>query len=178
MDCHPFDTSSSQEVIDLFTNTFSDSEGSEEGQLIGQLVEKMITTTDKDDLIGFVTTSGGSIIGCIFFSRFILPNDKLAFILSPVAIATEHQGNGIGQELINYGIAQLKSSNTNLVFTYGDPNYYSKVGFQPISEEIIKAPLILSHPEGWLAQSLDGSPINPVEGKTECIEALNDQRYW
>ena len=80
--------------------------------------------------------------------------------------------------IINFGISHLKSQGVNLVFTYGDPNFYSRVGFKPVSESTIKAPLKLSYPEGWLAQSLDGSRIKAIKGAVHCVEALNDQKYW
>ena len=107
-----------------------------------------------------------------------MPGGEVAFILSPVAISTSVQGSGIGQQLINYGLNQLKSLSVNLVFTYGDPNYYSKTGFKQISESIMKAPFELSQPEGWLAQPLDSNPIKATQGATKCVEALSDQKYW
>jgi putative acetyltransferase len=178
MELSLFNSSQSKEVIDLFTSVFSVSEGEKEGQLIGNLVSKLIATTDPQDLIGFVAISGDDIVGSIFFSRLVLSGEQTAFILSPVAIATNKQRKGTGQQLINFGISHLKSQGVNLVFTYGDPNFYSRVGFKPVSESIIKAPLKLSYPEGWLAQSLDGSPIKAIKGAVHCVEALNDQKYW
>lgn len=173
-----FKPSYTQDVIELFTNVFSASENESEGQVIGNLVTNLITTTEPEDLIGFVATSDKHIVGCIFFSRFTVPNNEVAFILSPVAIATSEQGTGIGQDLINYGLSHLKSSSVNLVFTYGDPNYYSKTGFNQISESILKAPFELSQPEGWLAQSLNGDSIPAMPGSSKCVEALSDQKYW
>ena len=173
-----FDSSQSKEVIGLFTKVFSASESEKEGKLIGNLVSNLIVTTDPQDLIGFVATNSDDIVGSIFFSRLVLPSEQVAFILSPVAVATNQQGKGIGQQLINFGISHLKSQGVNLVFTYGDPNFYSRVGFSPISENIVKAPLKLTYPEGWLAQSLDGVPIKAIKGTTHCVDALNDQKYW
>lgn len=178
MELSLFNSSQSQEVIELFTNVFSASEGEAEGQLIGSLVSDLIATTEPQDLIGFVAISGSDIVGSIFFSRFVVPSEKIAYILSPVAIATNVQRKGIGQLLINHGIRHLKSLSVDLVFTYGDLNFYSKVSFNPISEGIVKAPLKLTYPEGWLAQSLDGSSIETMEGTSHCVEALNDQKYW
>lgn len=173
-----FNPKNTQEVITLFTDVFSDSETVEEGKLIGDLVGNMIATTESNDLFGFVAIAEDSIVGCIFFSRLTLPEDKVAFILSPVAIATKHQGKGLGQELINHGIAHLKSLNVDLLFTYGDPGFYSKLGFKHIGEDVIQAPLKLSHPEGWLAQSITDTPIVTMNGSSYCINALNDPRYW
>ena len=173
-----FNSSSSREVIELFTQVFSASENEAEGQLIGNLASNLIATTEPQDLIGFVASCNDCIVGCIFFSRLVLPGDEVAFILSPVAIATSAQGTGIGQKLINYGLNYLKSRNVNLAFTYGDPNFYSKVGFKQIDESIVKAPFTLSQPAGWLAQSLDGRSIKPMQGVSKCVEALNNQKYW
>ena len=173
-----FNPSDTQEVIELFTKVFSASENESEGQLIGKLVSDLIATTESQDLIGCVAISNNRIVGCIFFSRFGVPGGEVAFILSPVAISTSVQRSGVGQQLINYGLNQLKSLSVNLVFTYGDPNYYSKTGFSQISESVVKAPFELSQPEGWLAQSLDGDPIKGMQGSTKCVEALSDQKYW
>lgn len=178
MELSLFNSSQSKEVIELFTKVFSASENEKEGQSIGNLVSNLIATTDPQDLIGFVAISDGEIVGSIFFSRLVLPGEQTAFILSPVAVATNQQGKGIGQQLINFGISHLKSQGVNLLFTYGDPDFYARVGFKPISESIVKAPLKLTFPQGWLAQSLDGRPINAIKGTAHCVEALNDQKYW
>ena len=173
-----FNSTQSQEVIELFTEVFSASEGETEGQVIGGLVSDLIATTEPQDLIGFVAISGEDIVGSIFFSRLVVPGDKVSFILSPVAVATNEQGKGIGQQLISYGNSHLKSLSVDLAFTYGDPNFYSKVGFNPISENIVKAPFKLSYPEGWLVQSLDDSSIKAMQGTSQCVDALNDEKYW
>jgi putative acetyltransferase len=173
-----FENSDKDEVIQLFTNVFSASEGKEEGQVIGNLVSNLIHDTDQDDLIGCIAKENEIVQGGIFFSRFTVPDDQAAFILSPVAIATKNQGSGIGQQLIHYGLNHLKSINVNLVFTYGDPAYYSKTGFQQINENVIQAPYPLSQPVGWLAQSLNGKPIKTMSGSTRCVAALSNADYW
>jgi len=173
-----FNALNTQEVIKLFSSVFSTSEGESEGQSIGNLVSNLIDKTKPEDLVGCVAIDNGSIVGCIFFSRFIVPNGQVAFILSPVAISTKDQGTGIGQKLINYGLDHLRSQNVNLVLTYGDPDFYSKTGFTQISENVIKAPHPLSQPIGWLAQSLDGKALQTMNGSTQCVEALDDSKFW
>jgi len=173
-----FSAGQSQCVINLFDRTFSESEGLDEGKVIGRLVSDLILTTNERDIVGFVAAQKEAIVGCIFFSRLELSNEKIAFLLSPVAVDTEQQGNGIGQQLIRYGIEYLRSMDVDLLFTYGDPAFYSKVGFKQISEDIVKAPLKLSQPEGWLAQSLRNGVIDAIEGPSQCVKALNKQEYW
>ena len=173
-----FSESKSQEVIDLFKSVFSASEGDAEGQVIANFVGNLIATTKSQDLIGCIAEENEIIAGCIFFSRFVVPSGQNAFILSPVAVSTDFQSTGIGQKLIQYGLDHLRSLNVSLAFTYGDPSFYSKTGFEKIDENIVKAPCSLSQPIGWLAQSLNGQEIQAMIGPTQCVEALNDPSLW
>ena len=167
----------------IVTNTFAASEGQSEGLLIGNLAHDFMTGTDAHDLYCFVATENEKIIGAIFFSR--LTFDPLtfgsnvdAFLLGPVAIDASCQGKGIGQKLINFGLNTLKENGVELAFTYGDPKFYSKVGFNLIAETLVKAPLVLTYPEGWLGQSLLSDKIEPIAGNSYCVAAINRPEYW
>lgn len=173
-----YEPEQSNEIKRLFTKVFSDSESESEGILIGNLAYELITETDKKDLYGFVATEHEEIIGCIFFSRLTFESDICAFILSPVAVHTDHHRKGVGQKLINYGIKILKDEGVELIMTYGDINFYSKVGFKPVSEEVVKTPLKLTYPEGWLGQSLISDIVAPIAGNSFCVKALNKPEYW
>ncbi len=63
---HPF--SKREDIKQLFTKTFTDSEGRAEGTLIGALADELITDTNPQDLYCFVATDKEQIIGSIFFS--------------------------------------------------------------------------------------------------------------
>jgi putative acetyltransferase len=105
-------------------------------------------------------------------------NNTNAYLLAPVEVHTDFQGKGIGQDLIHFGLKTLKNDGVEIVITYGDIHFYSKVGFKQISEELIKAPLPLTYPEGWMAQSLIGDEILPIPGKSYCVEEINNPAYW
>jgi len=167
-----------EEIEQLFTKTFTDSEGPAEGQLIGNLVNDLMASPDKENIIGFIATEEGEIIAGIFFTRLIFESDVNAFILAPVAVHTDHQGKGVGQALIRYGLESMKQDGVELLVTYGDINFYSRVGFQQIDESIIKAPLPLTYPEGWLAQSLLSDRITPIPGTSQCVPEFNKPEYW
>ena len=173
-----FKSSNIEEIKQLFTKVFSDSEGQSEGVLIGNLTYDIMTGTDTQDLYGFIATENKQIIGGIFFTRLTFESGVNAFLLSPVAIHTSHQGKGIGQKLINFGINHLKENRVSIVFTYGDPDFYSKVGFIPITEKSVKAPFKLMYPEGWLGQSFVNDKIKPIIGESSCVEALNKSDLW
>jgi len=166
------------EIERLCTTTFSDSEGQAEGEAIGRLVRDFMNGTDANDLHCFIATEDEQIIGTAFFSRMTFESGIDAFILAPVAVHTDHQGKGVGTKLIAFGLNALAEDGVELVLTYGDPRFYSKVGFRPISEEVVPAPLALKYPEGWLAQSLVGGEIAPIAGKSYCVRELDKPEYW
>jgi predicted N-acetyltransferase YhbS len=165
-------------IENLFVSVFSASEGEQEGELIGSLAKDLMATTASRDLYGFVAVEGNQIVGAIFFSRLTFETATDVFILGPVAVHTAHQGRGIGQALITHGLREMKTRGVSLVITYGDPAFYAKVGFQPISQEMIKAPFALTQPQGWLGLSLTEDPIPPIPGRSACVKALNDPAYW
>ena len=166
------------EIERLFIKTFADSEGQSEGEIIGRLVSNFMSRTGKSDYYGFVATEADLVVGGIFFSRLAFEDGPNAFILAPVAVRTDFQGRGIGQQLIRFGLDALSKAGVELAVTYGDPGFYSKAGFQVVTEAVIPPPLTLQHPEGWLAQSLKGDGIQPIKGKSSCVEALNKPEYW
>jgi putative acetyltransferase len=108
MNLFAYNPNNADEIKSLFTKVFTDSEGQSEGILIGNLASELMTETDGKDLYGFVAVENEEILASIFFSRLIFESNICAFILSPVAVHTEHQGKSIGQQLINYGIKRLK----------------------------------------------------------------------
>jgi putative acetyltransferase len=166
------------EIEQLFIQTFTNSEGQAEGAIVGRLVKDLISSTDQSNFYGFVATEADQIIGGIFFSRLIFENGANSFILSPVAVRTDFQRQGIGQRLIRFGLDTLAKDGVDLVVTYGDPKFYSKVGFQGVTEAVIPPPFTLQRPEGWLAQSLTGDQIRSIKGKSSCVQALNNPEYW
>lgn len=168
-----------QDIIDLFTATFTASEGAEEGALIGDLARNLLGgSADKDHFV-FTAEEKGAIVGAIVFSRLTYERDpRVVFVMAPVAVATGHQGKGIGRRLIDYGLATLRDAGVDIAVTYGDPSYYSRVGFAPISEAFAAAPFKLQHPEGWLGQSLTDSEMTPLQGPSRCVDALNDPAFW
>lgn len=173
------DLTQQDEIQDLFRATFGDSEGAQEGEMIGELANQLVVTTDSDEMVIVGASQDDVLLGCVIFTKFhFKDNHTNAYLLSPAAVATATQGQGVGQKLIQFGLDTLKAQGVELVLTYGDPSFYSKVGFTQISEALVKAPLVLSYPHGWLGQMLDGSAVPAIDSETACAPALNEQKYW
>lgn len=166
------------EVANLFRSVFSSSEGEQEGVLIGNLASELCSTIDDQEIICIGAFEEASLIGSIFFTRLRFGESILVYMLAPVAVSTEHQGKGVGQALIEYGLGELKNRSVAVAVTYGDPAFYSRVGFQPISESVIRAPLKLSMPHGWLGCSLTGETIPTINERPTCVKAFNNPDYW
>jgi predicted N-acetyltransferase YhbS len=99
-------------------------------------------------------------------------------MLAPVAVSTAHQRMGVGQALIKFGLHALAGQGATVATTYGAPVYYRRVGFEPLSESVMRAPMTLSMPEGWLGQSLTGMPIEIRHDRPQCVEAFRNPAYW
>lgn len=172
-------TAHAKAIAALFEATFTASEGAEEGALIGALVTRLIAETPPADLRVFTAWDGGALVGGILFTRLRYAGDaRVVFLLSPVAVATAHQGKGIGQRLIAHGLEALRQEGVEIAVTYGDPAFYGRVGFCPVSEAELPAPQPLSHPQGWIAQSLNGARLAPLSGPAQCVPAFNTPALW
>lgn len=166
-------------LIRLFTRTFTASEGPEEGRAIGELVRDLLSRTPEADLRVACAETEGEVAGAAIFSRLTYPEDgRVVFMLSPMAVAPERQRQGIGQAVIRTGLDALRAEGVTVALTYGDPAYYGRVGFQPITAEQARPPLPLSQPQGWIGQSLVGGPMPALAGPSVCVPALNHPEVW
>lgn len=172
------DNNSKDEVVSLFTSVFSSSEGEQEGRLIGSLASALAARIDNQEVICIGAYEDGSAIGAMFCTRLRFDEPIEAYMLAPVAVSAAHQGRGIGQALIRFALDELKNRSATLAVTYGDPAFYSKVGFQALSEDLIQAPLPLSMPEGWLGQPLSGEAIPILKSRPACVQEFDNPDYW
>ena len=166
-------------IAAMFTESFTASEGEAEGALIGALARRLIVETPAADLRVVTAWKDGALVGGIFFTRLAYEGDpRTVFMMSPVAVATAHQGQGIGQRLISHGLDALRQEGVDIAVTYGDPAFYGQVGFAPVAEADLPAPQPLSQPEGWIAQSLTDAALTPVHGPVRCVAAFDDPALW
>ena len=162
----------------LFEFVFTDSEGAEEGRLVGRLAAELMSGTPSDELRGFVALEGGELVGAIFFSRMRFADESTVFLLAPVAVDSDHQGKGVGQALIRGGLEAMRKEGAEVVLTYGDQAFYSKVGFEAVSIEQIPAPFPLSMPHGWQGLSLGEELLGTLPGPSGCVGAFDDPALW
>ena len=168
-----------QALIDLFAASFTASEGPDEGELIDNLVRDLLADTPSTDIRVFCAEDKGNLIGAAIFTRLTYPEDAhVVFLLSPMAVASKRQRQGIGQALLTNALNALRYEGVQVAITYGDPNYYGRVGFAPITEDQASAPMTLSFPHGWIGQSLTEEQMPDLQGPSTCVRALNRSDVW
>lgn len=166
-------------LITMFTDSFTASEGAEEGAVIRTMVTDMLSTVPAKDMFVFSAWEENALLGAIIFTRMRFDeDDRTVFILSPVAVAPAHQRKGVGQYMLRHGLEALRDAGVDIALTYGNPKYYDKVGFAQITPEQAAPPQALKYPYGWLGQSLTGGDFAPLKGPSACIAALNKPEYW
>jgi predicted N-acetyltransferase YhbS len=102
------DKNSKEEVTSLFMSVFSSSEGEKEGELIGNLASKLTSRADNQEIVCIGAYEEKSIIGTIFFTRLRFNEPITVYMFAPLAVSTQHQGKGVGQALVKYGLNELK----------------------------------------------------------------------
>ncbi len=166
------------ELTELFRTSFAASEGEAEGEAIATLVSRLSRAIDAERLFCFGAEEDDALVAAIFFSELVFAADVRVFMLAPVAVLRPFQRRGIGKDLIRFGLGVMQQRGVEIAVTYGDPAFYGKVGFLPLAESSLRAPMPLSMPQGWLGQSLTGEAIPTLIDRPSCVAAFEDPHFW
>lgn len=81
--------------------------------------------------VSLVAEVGGSVVGHIAFSQAAIGDTSSGwYLLGPVAVRPDHQGQGIGRALIEAGLEELRSFGAIGCVLVGDPAFYHRFGFR------------------------------------------------
>ena len=117
--------------------------GPEEGPTVGRLVGAL------DDAgatrASLVAELDGAIIGHVQLNRsWVDAREALVdvLVLSPLSVLPEHQGRGVGCDLLAAAVAEAERLGSPAVFLEGDPGYYSTRGWSPAGPLGFTAPSV------------------------------------
>lgn len=82
---------------------------------------------DGDAVISVVADDDGKIIGHVMASRLSAPEGCVT--ISPVSVATDRQGEGVGSALMRETIERVRAGGWLAIFLLGNPAYYGRFGF-------------------------------------------------
>ena len=101
------------------------------------LVDRIRSSENYVPELSFVAKSDGKIVGHVMLSYVDLVGEQSAhriLTLSPLSVAPEEQGRGIGGSLVRTAIAEADARGEQLVVLEGSPLYYPRFGFRPAKE--------------------------------------------
>ena len=129
--------------------------------------------------LSLVAVIGQQVIGHIYFTRCREPESSLkVMMLAPLAVSPEHQGSGIGSNLVKSGFELLRGNGIHRVFVLGDPNYYRRFGFAAESVVNPPYPLPTEWAGAWQSVWLDNAGITPVAGELAVPSAWQHRELW
>lgn len=89
--------------------------------------------------ISLVAELDGQLIGHVATSPVRISSGTEAWYgLGPVSVLPEFQGQGIGRDLIETALAQLKKRQAKGCVVLGEPDYYARFGFRPLSQLVLE----------------------------------------
>ena len=152
----------------------------DENVVVAKLAIDLLSDNTAIQTLSLVAEADGSVVGHVAFSPVMLDSKKscLAYILAPLAVQSDYQKRGIGSEITEYGLQQLLAKGVNVVFVYGDPNYYGRFGFNTEVARNYTVPYRLQYPSGWQAVTLNEYALENAPAVINCVTALCDPKLW
>ena len=152
--------------------------GEPEGATVSALALELLEDPSAMPQLSLVAEERGQLLGHILFTPVALDDDWACggYILAPLAVAPASHGKGVGSALIEQGLAMLRERGIQFVLVLGDPNYYTRSGFQ--AGHNLAPPHELPYPEAWMAQALQPGALAHLAGVVQCADALNAPEHW
>lgn len=141
-------------------------ERSDEADLVEELRKEGVV------LVSLVAERDSRIIGHILFSRMTVETERgpvPAVSLAPMAVLPDHQGRGVGSQLLRQGIAALRERGERIVIVLGHQEYYPRFGFTLEKARDLASPF---PPEAFMALELVEGALTGVRGTVKYPAAF------
>ncbi|SHO57329.1 GNAT family N-acetyltransferase [Vibrio quintilis] len=166
-------------ILEIHQHAFGDDKGS----VIAKLVDDLMHDTTAMPVLSLVAVEGKRLVGHVLFTKAEVNGADVplsAQILAPLAIIPDSQKGGVGLQLINEGLEQLKQAGVDFVFVLGHADYYPRCGFRPAGSLGLSAPYPIpeEHAGAWMVQELNHNYLGQVKGTVQCSQALSEPQHW
>lgn len=158
-------------ALDLVEQVFTDHESAEEGKLVRNLVQEIRSKEYYLPELELLMIQNGEVVGYVMFSRFHIGgkfSDQL-LILTPAAVRTDLQRQGISCELIEYGFVKAREMGFTAVMVEGNPANYRARGFETSAlHGIVAGPSVgLPHPDCLMVKALVPGGLDGITGEID-----------
>jgi putative acetyltransferase len=152
----------------------------DERQIVSKLAIDLLVESTTPQTICLVAETGNTVVGYVAFSpvKFDCNDNLQGYILAPLAVMPDYQKQRIGSDLVESGIQTLLKAGVNILFVYGDPEYYGKFGFNAENAENFIPQYGLQYPFGWQAIILNEFPVERGPCSIVCTASLGDPKLW
>ncbi|MGR8918887.1 MAG: GNAT family N-acetyltransferase [Gammaproteobacteria bacterium] len=152
----------------------------EEAALVATLAAALLDDPTPPGTLTLVAEHGGRVVGAVSFSPVALEGaaDWQGYILSPLGVRPACHRSGVGSELVRHGMRTLGAGGVDMLFVYGDPDYYGRFGFDAGTADGYEPPHALQYPFGWQALVLNARASTPASGHLSCVNALRNPALW
>ena len=157
--------------LELVEQVFTEHENADEGRLVRALVEEIRSKEYYLPELELLMLEDGEVIGYVMFSRFHIEGkytDRLV-ILTPAAVKTSCQRQGISRELIEYGLKKAAEMGFTAAMVEGNPANYRARGFQTSANfGIVAGPNIhLPHVDCLMVAELIPGGLEGLQGEVD-----------
>ena len=157
--------------LELVEQVFTEHENADEGKLVRRLVEEIRSKKYYLPELELLMLEDGEVVGYVMFSRFHLGGkyDDRLVILTPAAVKTNLQRQGISRELITYGLRKAADMGFTAALVEGNPANYRARGFQTSANHgIVAGPNIhLPHVDCLMVTELVPGGLEGITGMVD-----------
>lgn len=121
-------------------------------------------------------SSAHQIVGHILFSPVTIAGRRppvAAVGLGPLAVAPEHQRQGVGTALVEWGLARCRDRGVGLVVVLGHPAYYPRFGFRPAHRSGLTCEYDVP-PGTFMVRELEAGALDACSGLVRYHVAFSD----
>lgn len=162
-------------IREIYMSAFAE----DERALVAGVAEALLDEVVEPEIISFVAEIDGELVGHVGFSPVFVEDDVFeGYILAPLAVRPAYQKQGVGSELVKTGIQFFRGRGVGMIFVYGDPGYYGRLGFNVDAALKYQPGYKLQYPNGWQGLVLVEREENSGPVTIRCVEALNDPALW
>jgi putative acetyltransferase len=140
------------------------------------LTECLRATAEFNPELSIVADQGGKILGYALYSAATVITNagpQRALALAPIAVLPECQKQGIGERLVRHGLERCRTRGVELVFSIGQPQYFSRFGFRAADSLGLQCELPL-RPGDLQAIDLSGRLLGSIQGQVLCPAPFTD----
>ena len=157
--------------LELVEQVFTEHENADEGKLVRRLVEEIRSKKYYLPELELLMLEDGEVVGYVMFSRFHLGGkyDDRLVILTPAAVKTNLQRQGISRELITYGLRKAAEMGFTAALVEGNPANYRARGFKTSANHgIVAGPNIhLPHVDCLMVAELVPGGLEGITGMVD-----------